>query len=155
MDTESKQWRQVSDLTDTNDVLPSVVVEPWTTLRIRNLYPEWHIDAKCANEGYEKFFGSDSDIRPTMSTSQIREAQQVCFSCPVMEQCLTHALRTHEEYGVWGATSGRTRRRIWRWIRLGWVSADEVIADILAGDVKYYENEDYFYSVGDSYEVAM
>jgi WhiB family transcriptional regulator, redox-sensing transcriptional regulator len=46
-------------------------------------------------------------------------AKVICRGCPVLEACRDHALRTPEEYGVWGAMSaseranrsGRTRMR--------------------------------------------
>ena len=58
-----------------------------------------------------------------------------------MGTCLRWALDNREEYGVWGMTSGRTRRRIWRWIREDYVSTDQVVADIQAGRVDLYEQD--------------
>lgn len=91
--------------------------------------------------GLEHFFGTDSDIRPTMSTRQVRAAQAVCAQCPVIAQCLEWALSGPEEYGVWGMTSGRTRRRIWRWIRQGLVTQEQVVKDVENGHVRLYERD--------------
>ena len=38
-------------------------------------------------------------------------ARGVCAACPVIEQCLAHAL-LHEGYGVWGGTTAAERDRI-------------------------------------------
>lgn len=36
----------------------------------------------------------------------------ICAGCPVMPQCLEHALATGEKEGVWGGASERERRRL-------------------------------------------
>lgn len=41
-------------------------------------------------------------------------AQQICDTCPVIDACRTYALHFHEEHGVWGGTSERERKKIWR-----------------------------------------
>lgn len=105
------------------------------------MWPDWHDEARCAEEGLEKYFGTDSDIRPTMSTRQVREAQATCARCPVLGTCAEWALTNREEYGVWGMTSGRTRRRIWRWIRAGVVSTAQVVTDIENGYAHLYEQD--------------
>lgn len=40
------------------------------------------------------------------------EAKAICQQCPVADQCLAYALKTKVRDGVWGAASGRLRRRI-------------------------------------------
>ncbi|MFD6534607.1 WhiB family transcriptional regulator [Streptomyces sp. NPDC060184] len=42
------------------------------------------------------------------------EAKAVCAGCPVRIDCLAHALDHREEYGVWGAMTGRERRALLR-----------------------------------------
>lgn len=41
-------------------------------------------------------------------------AKRICRTCPVQVACLEHALRNHEEHGIWGGTSGKERVRIAR-----------------------------------------
>lgn len=42
------------------------------------------------------------------------EAKAVCVDCPVRLDCLAYALDNREEYGVWGAMTGRERRTLLR-----------------------------------------
>lgn len=39
-------------------------------------------------------------------------AQAVCASCPVRNECLNWALRTGQEFGIWGGLSEQARKRI-------------------------------------------
>ena len=41
---------------------------------------------------------------------RVREAQEVCASCPVRLQCLTFATRTGQR-GIWGGLTEEQRRR--------------------------------------------
>jgi WhiB family redox-sensing transcriptional regulator len=41
-----------------------------------------------------------------------RAALTLCASCVVREPCLEFALKNREEFGVWGGTTPRGRRRI-------------------------------------------
>lgn len=41
-------------------------------------------------------------------------AKRRCEKCPVKTPCLDFALETKQDYGVWGGTSERERRRIRR-----------------------------------------
>jgi WhiB family redox-sensing transcriptional regulator len=44
----------------------------------------------------------------------VQVAQRICAECPVKATCLEYALANRVEYGVWGGTSERERRRILR-----------------------------------------
>ncbi len=59
----------------------------------------WREHAKCAGKG-DLFF---DDLRD-------QQAKAICADCPVREQCLDHAVRTPEQYGVWGGMTPRERR---------------------------------------------
>jgi WhiB family redox-sensing transcriptional regulator len=47
------------------------------------------------------------------------EARRICHSCPVQHECLEYALLEHENHGIWGGESERSRRRIARQRRVG------------------------------------
>lgn len=81
--------------------------------------PDWHVQAACEGLPIEWFFGKDElpgnqRHRPSLSLREVQRAKSVCFACPVMEQYLKWALANHEEFGVWGATTGRERAKWWR-----------------------------------------
>ncbi len=48
----------------------------------------------------------------TLNARRTREsiAVAICASCPVRGECLDHALRTHEDLGVWGGLPEGERR---------------------------------------------
>ena len=50
-----------------------------------------------------------SSIRPTNATppgeDRIAAAKAICRRCPAINECLEHALRVREPYGVWGGLS--------------------------------------------------
>lgn len=45
---------------------------------------------------------------------QAQEAKVFCRACPVHRQCLTWALETHQQYGVWGGLDEWERRTVRR-----------------------------------------
>lgn len=61
----------------------------------------WREHAKCAGRG-DLFF---DDLYE-------QQAKAICADCPVREQCLEHALRTPEQYGIWGGMTPQERRRV-------------------------------------------
>lgn len=70
---------------------PGPVAELW----------EWQYEGLCRTTSPEAFFHPEGERGPARRRRDER-AQQVCASCPVLEQCRTHALAAREPYGVWG-----------------------------------------------------
>lgn len=66
---------------------------------LSRLFPDWWSDAACGRSDTSIFFGSGN--RP----SNVTRARELCRSCPVLKDCLNHALTHPEEYGVWAGTS--------------------------------------------------
>jgi WhiB family redox-sensing transcriptional regulator len=81
--------------------------------------PHWDVDhwrnqAACRQTEVDMFFPAGVT---GVAEQQIRAAKAVCGACPVKEPCLAFAIRTNQEYGVWGGTSEEERRslrRAWR-----------------------------------------
>ncbi|MEU5419798.1 WhiB family transcriptional regulator [Streptomyces sp. NPDC020667] len=71
----------------------------------------WRQHAACRDEDPELFFpiGTRDPAR-----TQAEAAKSVCRRCPVVEQCLTWALRSGQEYGIWGCTTESERRALHR-----------------------------------------
>jgi WhiB family transcriptional regulator, redox-sensing transcriptional regulator len=78
-----------------------------TMQRITNklLQPlEWQSKARCTEVDPEIFF-------PERGGSS-KAARAVCAHCPVRANCLEYALNNKEQFGIWGGTSERERRRL-------------------------------------------
>lgn len=67
----------------------------------------WRDRAACRTVSMEVFFPvgvvGEAEI-------QIARAKLVCSTCAVRSECLEFALRTNQEYGVWGGANEEERR---------------------------------------------
>ncbi|MDQ2729611.1 MAG: WhiB family transcriptional regulator [Actinomycetota bacterium] len=74
----------------------------------------WRRAAACRDEDPQLFFPVGST---GMAADQIQQAKTVCAACPVRSPCLTFALTSNQEFGVWGGCDEDERRllrRQWR-----------------------------------------
>jgi WhiB family redox-sensing transcriptional regulator len=62
--------------------------------------------ARCVEVDPEIFF-------PERGGSS-KAARAVCSECSVRQECLLYALANREQFGIWGGTSERERRRLRR-----------------------------------------
>lgn len=67
----------------------------------------WREYAACRNQDPEIFFPVGSS-GPALE--EIEMAKSICHRCPVREQCLDYALRTGQDYGIWGGLTEDERR---------------------------------------------
>jgi len=69
---------------------------------------DWRHKAVCRDEDPELFFpiGNSGPAK-----NQAENAKAVCRRCPVIEECLAHAL-SGEDFGVWGGMSEEERREL-------------------------------------------
>jgi len=71
----------------------------------------WRDRGACLDEDPELFFAignSDPALR------QIESAKAVCRRCEVMETCLSWAIESRQDDGVWGGLSADERRALKR-----------------------------------------
>lgn len=68
--------------------------------------PLWHERAACRGRSVEMFFSEEP--------ADIRAALRVCQACPVRQPCYELAMANREYFGVWGGTTERERRRVFR-----------------------------------------
>ncbi len=75
---------------------------------------EWMESAACRDTDPEMFF----PIGTTgASVDQINRAVAICSVCEALDACLNFALRTNQEFGVWGGYAEDDRRRLRkRWL---------------------------------------
>lgn len=72
---------------------------------------DWRSLSACLDADPELFFPL-SAWGPSLT--QLATAKAVCAGCEVRTECLHFALRTGQEYGVWGGTSEDERRTMRR-----------------------------------------
>lgn len=84
-------------MTDTRHLPPSRA-ENW----------DWQLHAACRNLDDTVFFHPEHE-RGGPRRRREDAAKAVCARCPVRTECLRHALRVGESYGVWGGL-GETER---------------------------------------------
>lgn len=72
---------------------------------------DWRHRALCRGEDPELFFAVGT-AGPALL--QIAEAKTVCNRCPVVSECLTYALTTGQDTGVYGGMSEDERRALKR-----------------------------------------
>jgi WhiB family transcriptional regulator, redox-sensing transcriptional regulator len=65
----------------------------------------WRVSANCRNGDPERLF---------VTGAKQRDARSICRGCPVLTQCLSHALDERIEFGVWGGMTERDRRAMLR-----------------------------------------
>jgi WhiB family transcriptional regulator, redox-sensing transcriptional regulator len=83
----------------------------------RDRYPDepddaaWRDDAACRDADPELFF-PDGEIRS--ARAQVKAAKLICRGCPVSVTCLSWALASGHEAGVWGGLTEDERRMLRR-----------------------------------------
>ena len=78
--------------------------------------PDWRDDAACGDVDPETFF-PDGDL--VSIRLQVKAAKAVCRGCPVSATCLSWALASGQEFGIWGGLTEDERRHLQRRLRLG------------------------------------
>ncbi|MHA7662143.1 WhiB family transcriptional regulator [Mycolicibacterium sp. HS_4_1] len=64
--------------------------------------------ARCRGLPAEVFYTGDGD-RGARRVAHEEHAKQICHHCPVLHECLGHAMDADEPYGIWGATTPKER----------------------------------------------
>ncbi|NRQ51407.1 WhiB family transcriptional regulator [Aeromicrobium stalagmiti] len=62
---------------------------------------EWQYQGACREVDPETFFSPDAERGPRRRAREAA-AKALCAVCPVVQECLNHALTVREPYGVWG-----------------------------------------------------
>lgn len=69
---------------------------------------EWQDEGLCRTLPVNTFFDLE-DARGRLRKDREAAAKQVCRRCPVLGECLTHALAC-EDFGIWGGTTAQERQ---------------------------------------------
>jgi WhiB family redox-sensing transcriptional regulator len=73
---------------------------------MKQMNRQWMDQALCRGSTAIQFFSEILD--------EIKDAKNMCKICPVASNCLEHAIRNEEIFGVWGGLSQRERRKYHR-----------------------------------------
>ena len=117
---------------------------PSTVMRWEDAMPIWHLSSSCRDieEWDEVYFGEnpeDTEARSSMSTSRFRQAQAVCATCPVNEQCARHAITKPECFGIWAGTQPGMRDKARDLIASGIITLEEAVEVICEGAVQTFK----------------
>ncbi|MEI7561166.1 MAG: WhiB family transcriptional regulator [Actinomycetes bacterium] len=82
---------------------------------------EWQVESACRDLPSETFFHPDGERGPSRK-NRIKNAKAICATCPVIKECLQHALTVQEPFGIWGGKSEEERAEI--------LSARKFISDL-------------------------
>lgn len=80
--------------------------KPSNNLRLLLSEEGWWSQGACRDANLELFFSD--------STNLSSQAIAICNGCSVRHPCLEYALANKEDFGVWGGTTERKRRRLKR-----------------------------------------
>lgn len=69
-------------------------------------------DALCKEIDPDLWFPSNENSRIKSSYEAMNYAKSVCARCPMLVQCLAHAITNKEEHGIWGGSTPNERKRI-------------------------------------------
>lgn len=80
------------------------------------LADDWRAQAACTGVDTDLFFPGGTTGEALLRTEA---AKEICRSCPCRGDCLSFALHTNQEFGVWGGASEEERRQLRRTRRTG------------------------------------
>lgn len=72
---------------------------------------EWQYRGACRTVDPETFFSPDAERGPRRRSREAA-AKALCAVCPVVRECLEHALTVREPYGVWGGLNINERENL-------------------------------------------
>ncbi len=95
--------------------LVRIALDTWERARVDEQAPvaprparsDWRSAAACLDVDPELFFPI-GNAGPALR--QIAQAKAICHRCPVAETCLTWAMDTNQDHGVWGGLTEDERR---------------------------------------------
>jgi WhiB family redox-sensing transcriptional regulator len=72
---------------------------------------EWQTSAACRGVDTGRFYHPENE-RGSRRQRREQAAKAVCSRCHVVDDCLRWALRTREQYGVWGGLTAEEREQL-------------------------------------------
>ncbi|WP_422744414.1 WhiB family transcriptional regulator [Mycobacterium sp. WMMD1722] len=73
--------------------------------------PRWEANARCLGLPTEIFFIADT-TKGSRRIAHEKRAKRICEQCPVRQNCLSFAVTSGQQHGIWGALTPRERRQL-------------------------------------------
>ncbi len=73
----------------------------------------WQHQGACHGIDPETFFSPETERGPRRRAREA-QAKALCAACPVVRECLDHALTVREPFGVWGGLNTTEREHLLR-----------------------------------------
>ena len=75
----------------------------------------WQEQSACSSPAIDpELFFVEETLRGKKKKQKENEAKKICRKCPVVKECLLHALTVPELYGIWGGMTAEQRRAVVR-----------------------------------------
>lgn len=74
----------------------------------------WMADGSCRTIDSDIFFCEDMAPNSNVRVARTQTARRICAACPVRSKCLTYAVLTGQEAGIWAGTTPSERIEIRR-----------------------------------------
>lgn len=122
----------------------STAVDFW----LNHTMPSWMERGRCKDMDQSIFYGDEDRSgkarhHPNLTVDEVARARRICNACPVQMQCLDHAIRNREEFGIWGgSTAGQRRNWIKQFEQQNYAVLDEEEIDLTSYDEVFGGYED-------------
>jgi len=87
----------------------SLITSHWG-VTMQYIADSWQRFAACKGPHADLFYPPNTVERREERARREADAKSICAECPVIEECLEHALSIGETYGIWGGKSEVERR---------------------------------------------
>lgn len=77
------------------------------------LRPDWRNYAACLGKDPEDWFPV-SELESGIAATHIQSVKAICAECPVASSCLSWALDTQQQHGIWGGLTAKERANMKR-----------------------------------------
>lgn len=75
--------------------------------------PDWRDHAACLGKDPEDWFPV-SELESGIALAHIESVKAICSECPMAGSCLSWALETQQQHGIWGGLTVKERANLKR-----------------------------------------
>jgi WhiB family redox-sensing transcriptional regulator len=90
--------------------VPRVTVKP---ISVDESDPTWRDKAACLGMDPEDWFPV-SELESGSALTHVEIVKAICYRCPVIDSCLSWAMDTQQQFGIWGGMTAKERASLKR-----------------------------------------